>query len=145
MEQKEVVVVLGLILIGLLFFSSSISEYTGGNVFASKKRPAYAMDREEAVREREQPTFDSRYLQVKSRNQELREREPVMWPMMLNYTFIPIYVTDLFNETRHPRPFYYKIVPRDQRKNLYVTQQCSRRDGRKGRWTVNMNGLWICD
>ncbi len=138
MGKKEVVTVLL-----LLAFAVALDHlaYTGQPVRNSKY---YFI----SPQERESFTFDPRWNRVRLRAEQVKDQEPERYLWLFNYTLVEIFVSDLFEPTgRHPRPTYYPFLKRWEREGegLLVGKDCIRRDGRKGRWNVNINDLWICE
>lgn len=136
MGKKEVAVVL-FVLAFVLIVDRFV--YTGQPVRDSKYY--FISDRE-----REDGRYEPRYNLLRMRAQSVIDQPRERFPLLFNYTLVELYVTELFEpKGKHPRPFFYQIVRRPDRKGISIGDICKRRDGRRGRWTVNINNLWICD
>ena len=135
MGKKEVFIV---ILILAFVFLLDFLKYTGQPVRDSQY---YFI----TGREREPEPVDTRYSELRERAAEVASWEKERYPLMINYTLVRIYITDLFGIGRHPRPSPYQRLKTWERDDLKVGTPCTRWDGRKGKWTVDVHDIWICN
>ncbi len=135
MGKKEAFIVILILAFVLLL---NIIEYTGQPVRDSKYYFITGREREPELR-------DTRYNELRERAAAVASWEKERWPLMINYTLVRIYITDIFGPGRHPRPSPYKLLKRWERDDVKVGEPCTRWDGRKGKWTVDVHDIWICN